>query len=141
VYLKIIVALLIVAFIVIQLFPAERTNPPVTGEIEAPAEVKEIFMRSCYDCHSNETEWPWYAYIAPASWLLSSDVGKGREELNFSEWSSYNDMRKQKSVKEIWKEVGEGEMPEWDYVVIHPEAKLSPSDKETIRRWSEGGGK
>jgi hypothetical protein len=142
-YFKIVVALLIVAFIVIQLFPADRTNPTVTGDMDAPANVKDIFLRSCYNCHSNETVWPWYAYIAPASWLLSSDVSKGREAVNFSEWSSYSDMRKQKSIQEIWKEVDEGDMPEWDYVVLHPEAKLSPSDKETIRKWSEGrvGGK
>jgi Haem-binding domain len=141
VYLKIIVALLIVAFIAIQLLPVDKTNPPVTGEIEAPAEVKEIFMRSCYDCHSNETEWPWYAYIAPASWMTAKDVSGGREELNFSEWNGYNDKRKEKSIKEIWKEVNDGEMPEWYYMKLHPGAKLSPVDKEIIRKWSEGGGK
>lgn len=140
-YLKIIAAVLIVAFIGIQFIPVERTNPPVTGEIDAAAEVKEIFMRSCYDCHSNETVWPWYSYIAPGSWLLADDVGDGRAGLNFSEWSGYDDASKQKKIKETWKEVKEGEMPQGFYVVIHPEAKLSDADKEIIRKWSEGGGK
>lgn len=140
-YLKIIAAVLIVAFIGIQFIPAERTNPPVTGEIDAPAEVKEIFMRSCYDCHSNESVWPWYSYIAPASWLLADDVGDGRAELNFSEWKGYDEKKKQKKIKETWEEVKEGEMPQWYYVIMHPGAKLSDADKETIRKWSEGGGK
>lgn len=141
VYLKIIAALLIVAFIVIQLFPAERTNPPVTGEIEAPAEVKEILMRSCYDCHSNETVWPWYAYIAPASWLLEDDVADGRAGLNFSEWSGYDEKTKLKKVKKIWEEVKEGEMPQWIYVISHSDAALSDADKEKLRNWSEAAGK
>ena len=140
-YLKIIAAVLIVAFIGIQFIPAERTNPPVTGEIDAPAEVKEIFMRSCYDCHSNETVWPWYSYIAPASWLLAGDVGDGRAGLNFSEWNGYDEKSKQKKIKETWEEVKEGAMPQVYYTIMHPEAKLSDADKEIIRKWSEGGGK
>ena len=140
-YLKIIAAVIIVAFIGIQFIPVERPNPPVTGEVGAPAQVTEILMRSCYDCHSNETLWPWYSYIAPASWLLANDVGEGRDGLNFSEWSAYPDKKKEKKMKEIWEEVNEGEMPEWYYAVMHPEAKLSDADKASLREWTAGGGK
>jgi len=132
---------LIVAFIGIQFVHIDRTNPPITGEIEAPAPVKEILRRSCYDCHSNETVWPWYSYIAPASWLLESDVNEGRKELNFSEWNGYDEKRKLKKIKEIWEEVNEGEMPEWDYVIMHSEAGLSDADTQIIREWTAGWGK
>lgn len=141
VYLKIVAAVLIVAFIGIQFVPVERSNPPVSGEIEAPAPVKEILMRSCYDCHSNETVWPWYSYIAPMSWLLEDDVNEGRAELNFSEWNGYDEKKKQKKIKETWEEVNEGEMPQWYYVIMHPEAKLSEADKQVIRDWTAGWGK
>jgi len=140
-YLKILVAVLIVAFIGIQFIFIERTNPPITGEIDAPAPVKEILMRSCYDCHSNETVWPWYSYIAPASWLLGDDVNEGRAELNFSEWSGYDDKKKQKKIKEIWEEVDEGEMPQWYYIIMHSEAKLSDADKKTLHDWTAAWGK
>ena len=69
--------------------PVDRENPPVTGDIGAPSEVDAILRTSCYDCHSNETVWPWYSYLAPASWLVAEDVEHGREHLNFSEWTSY----------------------------------------------------
>jgi cytochrome c551/c552 len=141
IYLKIIAALLIVAFIGIQFVPVERSNPRVAGEIDAPAQVKEILRRSCYDCHSNESVWPWYSYIAPASWLVSDDVTEGRAELNFSEWNSYDDKKKQKKIKEIWEEVEEGEMPQWYYILMHPEARLSDADKKTLRDWTAGWGK
>ena len=71
-----------------QLVSFERTNPPVTGEIKAPGDVKPLLERACYDCHSNQTVWPWYSRIAPGSWLMHRDVIEGRKELNFSEWAS-----------------------------------------------------
>lgn len=140
-YLKIIAAVLIVAFIGIQFVFIERTNPRITGEIDAPPQVKELLRRSCYDCHSNETVWPWYSYIAPASWLLADDVAEGRAELNFSEWSGYDEKRKLKKFKEIREEVGEGEMPQWYYIIMHPEAKLSDADKQALYDWTAVGGR
>ena len=138
-YVKIIAAVLIVAFIGIQFIPVERSNPPVTGEMDAPPRVKEILMRSCYDCHSNETVWPWYSYIAPASWLLEKDVEEGRDELNFSEWKGYDEKKKQKKFKETREEVEEGEMPQWYYVIMHPEAKLTDADKQALFEWTAVG--
>ena len=140
-YLKIIAVVLIVAFIGIQFVFIERTNPPITGEIDAPPQVMELLRRSCYDCHSNETVWPWYSYIAPASWLLADDVAEGRAELNFSEWSGYDDKRKLKKFKEIREEVGEGEMPQWYYILLHPDAALTDEDKQALFDWTATGGK
>lgn len=138
--LRIAVIVIIVGLIGIQFVPVNKTNPPVTGEIKAPKEVMEILRTSCYDCHSNESEWPWYSNIAPVSWLVVKDVDEGREHMNFSEWQSYSEEDKAEDIEEIWEEIDEGEMPLWFYLPLHPEAKLSDAQKETIRIWVEAGG-
>ena len=71
----------IAAFILIQFVPVDRSNPPVLSDVQAPAEVQTILRRSCYDCHSHETHWPWYAYVAPASWFVVDHIEEGREDL------------------------------------------------------------
>lgn len=119
-------------------FPVEHTNPPVTGEIEAPEKVMAILKRSCYDCHSNETVWPWYSYVAPMSWLVSDDAQVGRAHMNFSEWSSYSTKQQNHKRKECGEEVEEGEMPLWFYLPLHQEADLSSEDIELILKWSKG---
>jgi len=141
VYIKIILAVLIIVVVGIQFVPVERTNPQVTGEIEAPAEVMDILRRSCYDCHSNETVWPWYSRVAPLSWKVVHDVDEGREEMNFSEWSGYPERKRAKKIHEVWEEVSEGEMPPWYYTPLHPEVELSAADKETLHKWAEAEGK
>ncbi|HIA72534.1 MAG TPA: heme-binding protein [Phycisphaerales bacterium] len=129
---------IIVVAIGIQFFPAERTNPPITGTIEAPEKVMAIIRRSCWDCHSNETVWPWYSKIAPISWLVADDVNTGRAHMNFSEWDEYNTKQKNHKRKECGEEVEEGEMPLWFYIPLHPEAELSEEEVETILAWSKG---
>ena len=124
-----------ILLLVVQLIPVDRTNPPGEGEIGTPPQVAAILQRACYDCHSNQTVWPWYSKIAPVSWLIARDVHEGRKELNFSVWSSYSDKRKQKKLRETGKEVSEGDMPPWYYVALHPEARLSDADLQTIRAW------
>lgn len=121
-----------------QLVSFERTNPPVTGEVPAPAEVKPLLQRACYDCHSNQTVWPWYSRVAPASWLLHRDVVVGRKELNFSEWGQYTPERKAKKQKEMLHELEEGAMPPWFYLPLHAEAKLSADEKATLLAWLKG---
>jgi len=117
-------------FVAIQLVPYGRdhTNPPVTGEPtwDAPA-TRVLARQACFDCHSNETQWPAYASIAPASWLVQHDVEEGRAVLNFSEWA-----RHQKEAKEAAKEVREGEMPPTAYTLIHGHARLSAADLERL---------
>ncbi len=122
--------------VIIQFIPVDRTNPQVTGEIMESTDLKGIFKRSCYDCHSNETLWPWYSYVAPVSWLVADDVHSGRRHLNFSEWQNIEVRKIPKVKQEIWEMVSEGEMPMGNYVLLHPEAKLSEKEKQIIRDWT-----
>ncbi len=119
-----------------QLVPVNLDNPPVEEEIPAPAEVRAILERSCYDCHSNETRWPWYSKVAPISWLVAYDIAEARGHLNFSTWNRYTPKKRNHKLEELREEVGEGKMPLWIYPPLHPEARLSDADKEALRLWS-----
>jgi hypothetical protein len=119
----------------IQLVPVSRTNPPVTAPVAAPPEVQALLKRACYDCHSHETVWPAQAYLAPVSWLVAHDVSEGREELNFSAWDRVD---RKKIAEKLPKEVGEGEMPPWLYVVAHPTARLSDAERKILSGWARG---
>lgn len=118
-----------------QLVPVPRTNPPVETDVPASAEVREVLKRACYDCHSNETVWPWYARVAPASWLVAWDVNEGREHLNFSTWNRLNEADRQHAFEEIQDEVESGAMPLPIYLPLHPEARLSDQDKAILAAW------
>jgi hypothetical protein len=131
------VLLLSLLGIAIQFIPVDRTNPPVQEDIATPPQVKAILKRACYDCHSHETNWPWYSHVAPVSWLLAWDVHEGREELNFSTWNQYSSKKRNKYIKESWEEIEEGEMPPWFYLPLHPEASLSDQDRTVLREWSK----
>ena len=131
-----IVLAVVIVLVGIQFIPVNRSNPPVEEEVTASMEVKAILKRACYDCHSNETIWPGYSQVAPVSWLLAWDVGEGREELNFSTWNRYSQKKRTKIIKEIWEEVQEGEMPPWFYLPLHPDARLSDSDRSLLRAWA-----
>lgn len=130
--------LIIIILIGLQFYPVEKTNPPVDEKLElkANAEVKAVFKRACYDCHSNQTVWPWYSNIAPASILLADHVEEGRSELNFSEWRSYSRDKKMHKMEEIWEEIEEGEMPLKGYSVVHG-IELTEEEKALIKDWSE----
>jgi hypothetical protein len=121
----------------IQLIPVRRTNPPVTADISAPAEVHAILRRACYDCHSNETRWPWYAHVQPVSWLVAKDVADGRRKMNFSEWGTYHADRQETKIEEIWEEIAKDEMPLAIYRPLHPEAKLTDADRAVIKQWAQ----
>ncbi|MDZ4700872.1 MAG: heme-binding domain-containing protein [Rhodothermales bacterium] len=114
--------------ILIQFFPVDRTNPPATRELrwDSP-QTREIAERACFDCHSNQTKWPWYAYIAPLSWRVADHVAEGREHMNFSEWDRPNE-----NFEEIEEVINEGEMPLWDYLILHGEAKLTPDETQVL---------
>jgi hypothetical protein len=128
------------AFAALQLYQPPRTNPPVESTLPAPPAVQAILERACMDCHSHETKWPWYAYVAPISWLVSYDTEEGREHLNFSTWSSYSAKKQAKKIHEMWEEVEEGEMPLSPYAWLHPEAKLGAEDKAALQAWSRAHG-
>lgn len=127
---------LCVAFIAIQFIPISRTNPPVQVDFRGSTEVVSVLRRACYDCHSNETTWPWYSHVAPLSWVIAHDVNEGRAALNFSAWNQLSADKQAEAIKESWEVVAEGKMPTWYYVALHPEARLSANDKSVLRTWS-----
>jgi len=129
---------LIAGFILIQFVPTERTNPPVVAEISAPDPVMEVLRTACYDCHSNETRWPWYSQVAPVSWRIAKHVRGGRYNLNFSEWGTMPEEDREGAREEIWEEVERGSMPLSDYLRMHPEAVLTDSQRAVLQRWAEG---
>lgn len=124
----------------IQLVPVDRSNPPVQGIVPAPEPVMAVLKHSCYDCHSNLTRWPWYAYVAPVSWMIANDVHEGRHELNFTEWNKASARRRARVAGKVWDEVGEGKMPLPSYVRMHQEAKLSAEDRALLHSWAEASG-
>ncbi len=116
--------------VVMQLVPYGRdhSNPAVAAEPKWDSTAtRDLAKRACFDCHSNETQWPWYSHVAPVSWLVQRDVNEGRSKLNFSEWN-----RPQKHGAEAAKEVREGEMPMWIYLPTHPEARLTDAEKQAL---------
>ncbi len=131
---KLLIAAAILAM-VIQFVPVDRSNPPVTGNFDAPPEIAAILRRSCYDCHSHETRWPWYGYVAPISWTLAAHVSEGRSKLNFSQWAMYSAKEKAHASEEIWEEVEEGKMPLPVYRWVHRNARLSADEKQALLRW------
>lgn len=122
----------------LQLVPVRRSNPPVESEVPAPTNVRGALRRACYDCHSNETVWPWYSRVAPFSFLIAHDVKSGREELNFSAWNRLTNEQQMKKLKKSWDEVAEGEMPPRAYVATHRGAALSTGDRAALRAWALG---
>jgi len=127
----IIAAILLGGLILIQLIPYGRdhTNPPVVSEPKWDTpQTRELASRACFDCHSNETIWPWYSNIAPASWLVQHDVEEGRQRLNFSNWNA-NTFREVGEISEV---VQEGEMPPLQYLLIHSNARLSDAEKSQL---------
>lgn len=126
----------LVVFVAIQLVPVSRENPSDGQPFAAPPEVQAVLRRACFDCHSNETVWPWYAYVAPASWLVAHDVEEGREHLNFSHFATYSEDKRGSKAEEMLEEIGRQKMPPSQYLLLHSEAKLSPADVEVLRRWA-----
>lgn len=124
-------AVSVLVFGLLQLVPYgwEKSNPPVTAEAPWPSEeAAQIARTSCYDCHSNETEWPAYSYVAPMSWLVRRDVEGGREALNFSEW----DEEQADEAEEAEDTIEDGEMPLPNYVRIHRDARLTDEEVRTL---------
>jgi hypothetical protein len=135
--LKIVLWSLVGLFVLLQLVPAGRTNPPVTGDLQAPPEVKAALVRCCYDCHSNETRWPWYAYVNPVAFLVVGDTDEGRRKLNFSDWQNYKPIKRQSKASDALDEIHEEKMPIPKYVWMHSEAKLTPQELEALGKWSD----
>lgn len=127
---------ILVLFVGLQLVPAERTNPPVASPIQVPQDVQTVLRRACYDCHSHETHWPWYSYVAPISWRVVSHVDHGRRDLNFSEWPVFDFELQGLAFRDIEEQLDEGTMPLRDYLWLHPEARLSEEDRKLLLQWA-----
>lgn len=127
---------------VIQLIRPSLTNPPVYPNQEIASilrvdpNVQSIFQRSCNDCHSNRTVWPWYSHVAPVSWLLASDVNDGRRRMNLSEWGAYTAQKSGDLLGQICKEVQKGDMPPLQYLPMHRASRLTQEDRQQICRWT-----
>jgi cytochrome c551/c552 len=136
---KIGLPVVLVIFVGIQFVPVDAIqSAPVRSEMkEEPPEVVALLKRACFDCHSNETEWPWYSRIAPASWLVAKDVIEGRESINFSDWDGMDADDRQYNREACRDEVAEGEMPPWFYIPMHPEAKISEAEVALLTKWFE----
>ena len=134
---KIILIVIVGLFIIMQLIPLNQTNPPVIQDASAPVDIKMILKTSCYDCHSNETEWPWYSRIAPGSFLITRDVVEGRKHLNFSEFSDMDVFDSTDVADEILEVLGESEMPIIPYLLLHPGASLSGSQTKALMGWAK----
>jgi mono/diheme cytochrome c family protein len=125
--------ILIAIFLAIQMIPYGRqhNNPPVLKEpLWDKASTRELARRACFDCHSNQTVWPWYSMVAPASWLVYHDVVEARERLNFSEWGVGR--RTGEQMEEIREEIREGDMPPLQYRVAHPKAWFSDEEVRAL---------
>jgi len=136
------VIVLVVLFLGIQLMRPARSNPPVdeSQTIEARTQmtpqVKAIFERSCNDCHSNKTVWPWYTNVAPISWWIVGHINEARQLMNLSEWGKLDRDRQDRKLRQICDEVTDGGMPLPSYLPMHPKAKLSDQDKKTLCDWT-----
>jgi hypothetical protein len=123
----------------LQTVQPDRSNPEVTAPLEAPPEVMAVLKRACYDCHSNETRWPWYSYLSPVSILVANHVHEGREHLNFSDWTTMDAAKQMHTSSEILEVLDKGEMPLTSYLLLHGDAELSSSDKALLRSWAAQG--
>ena len=135
--------LLALLFLGAQAYRPDRTNPSVDerktlrANTQLTPEVAAIFERSCNDCHSNETTWPWYSNVSPVSWFLKDHVEEGRQELSFSEWATYSKRKRERKLHEICRQVESGSMPLTSYLPLHPSARLSDEDKRRICEWTK----
>ena len=128
----------LVIFALIQFIPVDRTNPPVKVKDnfvdihKTPSDVKEILVKSCYDCHSNETRYPDYSYVAPVSWSVKHHINEGRDHLNFSVWGTYSKELKKGMLENTAADIKQNRMPLAGYIAQHPEARLTPAEQKIL---------
>ncbi|MBN2237045.1 MAG: heme-binding domain-containing protein [Bacteroidales bacterium] len=132
---------ILVLLIVIQFAPLERENPVTDQNLDflmatdMPADVQSVFKNSCYDCHSNETIWPWYSYVAPMSFVITHHVEEGRDQLNLSSWGEFDPDDQKGILKHMKKEIEKGEMPLAGYTALHGNAKMTEERKALVIQW------
>jgi hypothetical protein len=140
--LKIIVIVLFAGFVVLQFVRPDMTNPPIVAEqtlesaTEVPENVQKILTRSCADCHSHNTVYPWYSHIQPSGWFQDFHIREGRIELNFSEWAKYEERRKKRKLEEICEQIETREMPMPSYLWLHRDAQMSDEEIRIVCDWT-----
>jgi cbb3-type cytochrome oxidase cytochrome c subunit len=127
------VAVLVAVFVCLQFIRPELTNPPVTAELQAPPEVKQVLKNSCYNCHSNETQLPWFDKVVPAYWLVTSDVNEARKHLDFSEIGKLPAAQQKAFLFEAVNMIQLGAMPLPAYLRVHPNAAVTPEELAVLR--------
>lgn len=140
--LKVFLVILIIILISIQFVRPEQNageeiaQNQITAHYQVPADVQQVLKVSCYDCHSNTTQYPWYSKIQPVAWMLNDHIVEGKKELNFSNFSAYPAYRRYKKFKEISQQVKENDMPLFSYTIIHRDAVLSDNQKLLLENWA-----
>jgi hypothetical protein len=138
---KVLGVVLLIALVGIQFVPTTRNQTDVVPRTDfmivndVPKDIENIVKTSCYDCHSNNTEYPWYNKVQPVAWFLEDHITHGKEELNFNEWDTYSSRRKNSKLKSVISQVEDGEMPLTSYTLVHRDAKLSDTEKKTVLDW------
>ena len=138
---KIIAIVLLVVFVGIQFIPSSRNQSDTVPETDfmlvndVPENIQNKLQVSCYDCHSNNTQYPWYNKVQPVAWFLEDHIKEGKAELNFNEWDSLSTRRKTSKLRSIIKQIENGEMPLDSYTFIHRDAKFSEAEAEEIINW------
>lgn len=141
--LKIIIIALFIGFIAIQFFRPDFTNPPIVesetleASTQIPENVQTLLKRSCADCHSNQTNYPWYSFIQPSANFLAGHIKEGRRKLNFSVFNTYDARKKSRKLEEMCEQVRYGEMPLPSYLWIHRDAKISDEETKILCDWTE----
>lgn len=138
---KIIAGIILVVFVVIQFIPTTRNQSDTVPQTDfmlvhkVPEAIQKKIQVSCYDCHSNNTQYPWYNRVQPVAWFLEDHIKEGKAELNFNEWDSLSSRRKTSKLRSIIKQIESGEMPLNSYTLIHRDAKFSKEETEEIINW------
>ncbi|MBN1945947.1 MAG: heme-binding domain-containing protein [Bradymonadales bacterium] len=135
---KKILLVLLVLLVAIQFVPVDRSNPTEVGELWAPGEVESFLRQACYNCHSHETQWPWYSRVAPVSWLISHHVNHGREYLNLSTWNTLEPDQQRQLAQEMVEEMERGAMPPALYRLAHSGSRPTDEDIAQVEQWAAG---
>lgn len=140
---KIIAIVLLVAFVGIQFIPTTRNQSDSVPSTDfmlvnnVPENIQKKLQISCYDCHSNNTRYPWYNKVQPVAWFLEGHIKEGKAELNFNEWDSLSNRRKKSKLRSIIKQIESDEMPLYSYTLIHKDASFSEAEKQELIQWVE----
>lgn len=129
------IAVIVAAGLGLQVLRPSLENPPITGDLDVPGNVKQILERSCYDCHSNKTNLRWYDQVVPAYWLVAKDVKEGRAAMNFSNWDKLAPAEQQAKLWEAYNQVRAGAMPLSNYTAVHTDAKMSAADMAVLQQY------